>query len=216
MRDGGYRRPELWTVDGWRWRESERAEHPEYWQPERSGDNYLYYGIRGLRPIHPDEPVSAVSWYEANAYARWAGKRLPTEVEWEYAARFDPDTGLSRHWPWGNAWEAQTEPGSLADFGLRNDGPSPTGSCPEGASAFGVQDMAGSVWEWTSSAFLPYPGFSAFPYDGYSKEHMDGRHFVCKGGSWATSGTILRSAFRNWYVPTYRQGFLGLRCAASE
>jgi iron(II)-dependent oxidoreductase len=214
MSDGGYRRPELWTADGWKWRVAERAEHPEYWSATNSGD-YLYYGIKGLRQIHPEEPVSAVSWYEADAYARWAGKRLPTEAEWEYAARFDRESGLSRYWPWGSYWDQGQGTSSPADFGLQNDSPLPAGSHPDGASAFGLQDMAGSVWEWTASPFLPYPGFEAFPYDGYSKEHMDGRHFVCKGGSWATSDTILRSAFRNWYVPSYRQGFLGLRCAAS-
>jgi iron(II)-dependent oxidoreductase len=209
MSDGGYERPELWTADGWRWRIAEQATRPEYWQPTRRGDSFFYYGINGPRPIHPNEPVSAISWFEADAFARWAGKRLPTEAEWEYAARFDPATEHSRLWPWGDVCEDH------ADFDILHDGPLPVGSFPGGASAFGLQDMAGSVWEWTATPFSPYPGFEAFPYDGYSKEHMDGRHFVCRGGSWATSGTILRSAFRNWYIPGYRQGFLGLRCASS-
>lgn len=209
MSDGGYQRSELWTDDGWKWRELEQAVRPEYWQRTQGGDDYFYYGANGPRSIHTNEPISAISWHEADAFARWAGKRLPTEAEWEYAARFDPATGQSRLWPWGDFCEPH------ADFGLQHDGPLPVGSHFEGASALGLQDMAGSVWEWTASPFLPYPGFEAFPYNGYSKDHMDGQHFVCRGGSWATSGTISRSAFRNWYVPGYRQGFLGLRCAAS-
>jgi iron(II)-dependent oxidoreductase len=216
MTDGGYQRPELWSPDGWSWREAEQVVHPEYWQPTRGGKSYLYYGIKGLRLIPPEEPVSAVSWYEADAYARWAGKRLPTEAEWEFAARFVPVTEESRIYPWGDDWAPGPRPGALADFDLQSEGPLTVGSRPFGKNGFGLQDMAGSVWEWTASSFLPYPGFEAFPYDGYSKEHMDGRHFVCKGGSWATSGTILRSSFRNWYIPSYRQGFLGLRCAISR
>ena len=159
--------------------------------------------------MHPDEPVYSVSWYEADAYARWAGNRLPTEAEWEYAATYDPQTGQSRRYPWG----AEEPDKTRASFGLSAWQPGAVGKRPQGASAFGLLDMAGGVWEWTATPFLPYPGFEAFPYDGYSKEHMDGNHFVCRGGSWATAGPILRCSFRNWYVPTYRQGFLGLRCA---
>lgn len=206
--DGGYRRPALWTAQGWAWRTQEGAEHPEYWQPD-GGAGYRYFGPQGLRDISPDEPVSSIGWYEADAYARWAGKRLPTEAEWEFAAAYDPATGRSRRYPWGD--DAPTE--AQADFGLSGGSPAPAGSHPRGASALGALDMAGGVWEWTASPFLPYPGFDAFPYDGYSKDHMDGNHFVCRGGSWATSGGLLRCSFRNWYVPTYRQGFLGLRCA---
>jgi iron(II)-dependent oxidoreductase len=159
--------------------------------------------------MYPEEPVCGISWYEADAYARWAGKRLPTEAEWEYASAREPALKQSRRYPWG---DRRPNPDD-ASFGLAGWNPDPVGAHPDGQSGLGLLDMAGGVWEWTASPFLPYPGFVAFPYDGYSKEHMDGNHFVCRGGSWATSGPILRCAFRNWYVPTYRQGFLGLRCA---
>jgi iron(II)-dependent oxidoreductase len=164
MRDGGYKRPELWTPDGWQWRGQENATAPEYWIATADAQAFAYAGPRGLREIAPEEPASSISWYEADAYARWIGKRLPTEAEWEFAHRDS-------------------------------------------------EEVAGSVWHWTASPFLPYPGFKAFPYDGYSLEHMDGKHFVCRGGSWATDACIRRRTFRNWYVPTYRQGLLGVRCA---
>lgn len=194
--DGGYERPELWTEAGWAWRSAEGAQHPEYWirQPE----GWAYYGPWGPRALHPDEPAGSISAHEADAYASWAGKRLPTEAEWEYAA----SAGI---FPWGDALPTA----SLANHGLGNWGPTPVGR----EQANGLSDLAGNVWEWTSSAFLPYPGFCAYPYDGYSKDHMKGAHRVCRGGSWATSPGILRRSFRNWYVPTYRQGFLGVRLA---
>lgn len=207
LADGGYRRRELWTEDGWAWREQEDVTAPEYWH--RVSGGYAYLSRQGLRGIHPQEPVSCLSWHEANAYARWIGKRLPTEAEWEYAARFDPATGQSQTYPWGDRMPENHVRESL----LLGGRPEPVGTNPAEPSAYGLRDMAGGVWEWTATPFLPYPGFAAFPYDGYSKDHFDGKHFVCRGGSWATDGRILRCSFRNWYVPTYRQGFLGLRCA---
>lgn len=217
MIDGGYYRKNLWSEEGWAWRKKEDADRPEYWAKDVEGAGFICFGPLGARSIHPDEPVMGISWHEAQAFARWIGKRLPSETEWEFAARYQPSTSIgstgpespSSEFPWGD--HAPNE--SLAQFGLNSWGPDLVGNHPDGASAFGVRDMAGNVWEWCSTPFLPYPGFEAFPYDGYSREHMDGKHFVCRGGSWATAAPNLRSSFRNWYVPTYRQGFLGLRCA---
>lgn len=206
MADGGYNRPSLWSAAGWEWRCTEDCRLPEYWV-ERP-DGYATYNPAGLRPILPDEPVASISWFEAEAFAEWAGARLLTEAEWEYVAAFEPAGSSPRRYPWGD------EPvGNRAANGLRSWEGCPVGTFPMGASVFGVEDLAGGVWEWTSSMFLPYPGFKAFPYDGYSKDHMKGGHRVCRGGSWASADPILRCSFRNWYVPGYRQGFLGTRLA---
>jgi gamma-glutamyl hercynylcysteine S-oxide synthase len=203
MGDGGYERPELWSAEGWAWRMKEEATAPEYWR--RCEGGWGYVGPQGLRALEPLEPAGSLSWFEAEAYCRWAGYRLPTEQEWEYAARGKE----ARRYPWGS----QEPTDRLASFGISSWTPGSVGTHPAGACPLGIQDLAGGLWEWTSSSFLPYPGFRAFPYPGYSQDHMHGEHRVCRGGSWATSAWILRSSFRNWYVPTYRQGFLGLRCA---
>jgi iron(II)-dependent oxidoreductase len=148
---------------------------------------HFIYGPTGLRAIHPDEPVASVSWHEAQAFAQWRGARLPTEEERELIAHgASPRTVAPREGP---------DPVSATD---------------------GVGELLACIWEWTCSPFMPYHGFEAFPYDGYSLTHMDGRHYVCRGGSWATSAPILRPTFRNWYLPGYRQGFLGLRLAADN
>ncbi|CAN5648165.1 ergothioneine biosynthesis protein EgtB [soil metagenome] len=186
---GGYQNRSVWSEEGWGWRESEQAEKPEYWMHQEDGWGTV--GPQGIRALHPDEPAQSISWYEAEAFANWRGARLPTEFEWEWLRRRSSDRGaIHGIEPWGGHPVGQTEP-----------------------SQDGIYDLAGNSWEWTSSPFLPYPGFEAFPYDGYSKDHMKGAHRVCRGGSWATSPGILRSSFRNWYVPTYRQGFLGVRLA---
>lgn len=206
LRADGYGRQELWSAEGWAWRTSEAAAMPEYWVS--NGEAISYCAADGLRQIDPSEPVTALSWYEADAYARWTGKRLPTEAELEFAAGFDPKYGRMRCYPWG---DEETYGSQTAIAGIYR-------SCEQTAllsqnSAWGVRDIVGSVWCWTSSTFMPYPGFEAYPYDGYSKDHMDGCHYVCRAGSRATDRRILRCSFRNWYVPTYRQGLLGMRCA---
>ncbi len=202
MAEDGYHRPEFWSDAGWQWRATEDATKPEYWIIEEG--QFAIVSPAGVRAIHPEEPVGSISWHEAKAFARWAGQRLPTEEEWELAAVAGSH---SRRFPWGDRVPSP----ELASYGLADWGPRPAASYP--ANPNGLQGMAGGLWEWTSTPFLPYSGFEAFPYDGYSADHMKGEHRVCRGGSFATAGPILRGSFRNWYVPTYRQGFLGLRCA---
>jgi iron(II)-dependent oxidoreductase len=195
--DGGYRRRELWDEAGWAWVASSGVTAPEH-------------ASRRTVVMSPAAPVCGVNWYEASAYARWRGSRLPTEVEWEKAAAWCPATGETRRYPWGDAAPTRAH----ADHDAVRGVPAPVGSFPAGRSACGVLDMAGGVWEWTSSRFRPYDGFVAFPYRGYSQPHF-GVCRVLKGGSWATRGPLLRSSFRNFYPSDYRQGFLGFRCARS-
>ena len=203
---GGYEKAEYWTEAGAGWLAQSGARCPEYWVAH--GDFDFYCSPTGVRSMNPMEPVTSISWYEADAYARWAGKRLPTEAEWEFAAAYDPTTKSMQRYPWGD----DIRQAKNADCDLRTWGPA-TVAARRAPNALGLRGMAGGVWEWTSTPFLPYPGFEPFPYDGYSKEHMDGNHYVCRGGSWATDPRILRTSFRNWYVPSYRQGILGMRCA---
>ncbi|MCW5936563.1 MAG: SUMF1/EgtB/PvdO family nonheme iron enzyme [Fimbriimonadaceae bacterium] len=196
--DGGYKADRYWSSEGVAWREASSVVRPEYWLE----DLCHAYGVRGPRELEPDQPVQGVSWFEAEAFANWSGCRLPTEAEWE-------SLWGSARWPWG---EQDPTPDRA---NLRPQAEHPVPPPDGGATTSGVLGLAGGVWEWTSTPFSPYPGFSAFPYEGYSAAHMDGRHRVCRGGSWATSPAIARRTFRNWYVPTYRQGFLGVRLARS-
>jgi iron(II)-dependent oxidoreductase len=160
-------------------------------------------------PVPGDEPVMHVSWYEADAYARWAGRRLPTEAEWEKAARHDPATGTSRRFPWGDA-----EPSARhANLGQRYLQPAPAGSYPAGASPLGVRQLVGDVWEWTASDFRPYPGFRAFPYREYSEVFFGGDYKVLRGGAFGVDPAACRGTFRNWDYPIRRQIFSGFRCA---
>jgi iron(II)-dependent oxidoreductase len=153
--------------------------------------------------------VQHVCWYEAEAYARWSGKRLPTEVEWEKAARWDPATGRSRRYPWGDD-DPTPERANLGGVHLQ---PAPVGSYPSGASPLGVRQLIGDVWEWTSSDFRPYPGFRAFPYREYSEVFFGPDYKVLRGGSWAADRAAVRGTFRNWDYPIRRQIFSGFRCA---
>ncbi|HEX8744940.1 MAG TPA: ergothioneine biosynthesis protein EgtB [Thermoleophilaceae bacterium] len=198
LADGGYERRVLWSDAGWAWRVAEAAERPLHWSAD-GGERYCDL----IEPIDPNLPVMHVSWFEACAFARWAGRRLPTEHEWERAA------GPGRTWPWGD--EA---PGfARTNLGLTGWGPAPVGAYPAGASANGVLGMVGDAWEWTSSAFTAYPGFEAFPYDEYSAPFFGGEYRVLRGGSWATRGRAVTNAFRNWDLPGRRQIFSGVRLA---
>jgi gamma-glutamyl hercynylcysteine S-oxide synthase len=205
---GGYRDPRWWTPPGWEYISKARLAAPLYWQRGGAGQ-WLRRVFGRLEPVSPGEPVLHVSWYEADAYARWAGRRLPTEAEWEKAARFDPATGLTRRYPWG---DAEPEPG-LANLGQRFLRPAPAGSYPDGAAPSGARQLIGDVWEWTSSDFLPYPGFSAWPYREYSEVFFGPEYKVLRGGSFAVSPVACRGTFRNWDYPIRRQIFAGFRTA---
>jgi iron(II)-dependent oxidoreductase len=203
--DGGYGREQLWSPQGWAWRTGEDAEAPLYWERGADGWERVRFGRR--EPVPPDEPVQHVCWYEADAFARWAGKRLPTEAEWERAASWD-DRGGKNRYPWGDEWT-----GHEANLGRRRLAPAPAGSYPEGESAAGCLQLAGDVWEWTSSCFEAYPGFTAFPYREYSEVFFGTEYRVLRGGSWATDPLVARTSFRNWDFPIRRQIFAGFRCA---
>ncbi len=208
MGDGGYRRRELWTDDGWLWLAESRVSHPAQWVRLADGA----WGERAfgrLAPLVLDRPVVHVSWFEAAAYARWAGKRLPTEAEWEKAAAWDLERRVARRYPWGEAPPSAAR----ANLGQRTFAPSAVGAYPEGQSYFGCHQMLGDVWEWTASDFLPYPGFEAFPYPEYSAVHFGRGYKVLRGGSWATQPIVARCTFRNWDLPQRRQIFAGFRCA---
>ncbi len=205
--DGGYDEPRWWTDGGWAWRNKAGLRAPEFWRAEGGGRwSRNRFGWREDLPL--DEPVQHVCWYEADAYARWAGGRLPTEAEWEKAASWSPE-GVKRRWPWG-----LDEPtAERANLGGHHFGPAPVGAYPAGVSGYGCHQMIGDVWEWTSSDFEPYPGFVTFPYREYSEVFFGSGHKVLRGGSWATSPLAVRTTFRNWDYPIRRQIFAGFRCA---
>jgi len=204
VEDGGYVRRELWTDDGWAWREDNAIERPLYW----TGDGRVRSFDR-TEPLDPDLPVMHVSWYEADAYARWRGARLPTEAEWEKAASWDEAAGEKRRFPWGDERPDESV-ANLDQLGFR---PAPAGAYPDGASPYGVLGMAGDCWEWTSSEFGGYPGFRAWPYREYSEVFFGGGYRVLRGGSWASRPTMARTTLRNWDHPHRRQIFAGFRCA---
>ena len=208
MDDGGYRRQELWSRDGWEWIQTFGAEAPEYWSRRDGGWEVARFGVAG--PVDERRPVMHVCWFEADAYARWAGGRLPTEFEWEVAASWDPASGAALRLPWGEG----TATPALANLDQRLFDGAPVGSYPDGASPLGCEQMLGDVWEWTSSDFLAYPGFRAFPYSEYSEVFFGGPFKVLRGGSWATRPRVARPTFRNWDSPIKRQIFAGFRCAA--
>jgi iron(II)-dependent oxidoreductase len=211
---GGYRRPELRCEAGREWLAKVEAEFPLYWSP-RSGGGFWRRDFNRLVALEEHRPVLHVNWFEADAYCRFAGRRLPTEAEWEFAAACGhaprgKDTLLpKRRFPWGD------DPPSpeRAHLDARFLGCAEVGAYPVGDSVFGCRQMIGNVWEWTASDFLPYPGFSADPYREYS-EPWFGNHKVLRGGCFATRGRLLRNAWRNFYTPDRRDVWCGFRTAA--
>ncbi|MGI5185886.1 ergothioneine biosynthesis protein EgtB [Dactylosporangium sp. CA-152071] len=207
---GGYDQPRFWSAAGWEHRVSAGLEAPLHWT--RDGGDWHATTFGRTAPIVPDAPVVHVCFHEAAAYAAWAGRRLPTEAEWEKAARFDPATGRSRRYPWGDDDPTPRH----ANLGQRHLRPASVGAYPDGASPLGVHQLIGDVWEWVDSGFLPYPGFSAFPYREYSEVFFGGDYKMLRGGSFGTDRAACRGTFRNWDHPIRRQIFSGFRTASSS
>ena len=204
---GGYHDPRWWSTAGWDWRQESGLAHPGGWSREGTATwSVNRFGRR--HDLVLDEPVEHVCWHEAEAYARWCGKRLPTEAEWEKAASWGPD-GHKRPYPWG---DDEPTP-ARANLGQHHLGPAPVGAYPTGVSPWGCHQMIGDVWEWTASDFLSHPGFTSFPYREYSEVFYGPEYKVLRGGSWATHPTAVRTTFRNWDYPIRRQIFAGFRCA---
>jgi iron(II)-dependent oxidoreductase len=211
---GGYRVPALWSDAGWAWRERRNAERPVYWQARRDGV-WTARRHRAIEELAPHEPVVFVNWFEAEAWCRWAGRRLPSEAEWEAAAIGQPTAdgsrlaSLRRRWPWGE--EPPSPARANLDFAF--DRPIDVAALAPGDSAFGCRQMMGNVWEWTASDFLPFTGFSADPYKDYSQPWF-GTRKVLRGGAWATSARIARPAYRNFFTPDRNDVIAGFRTCA--
>lgn len=225
---GGYLERSLWTEAGWEWRTSEGLFGPQFWtliddatshDAELARDLTVAGGLAawvrrtslGSFEVDPSAPVIHVCAHEADAFARFAAARLPTEPEWEKAASWDPATGRSRRYPWGD----ETPTPERANLDQLAFGAHPIGSYPKGRSAVGCEQMLGDVWEWTASTFAPYAGFQAYPYAEYSEVFFGPDYRVLRGASWATRPAVARNTFRNWDYPIRRQIFAGFRLARS-
>ena len=204
---GGYHDRDHWSEEGWAWLQESEVAAPKHWR--RGGEGWTVLVMDRIRPLDPRRPVCHVCFHEAEAYSRFAGKRLPTELEWEAAATWDPDTGSKRSYPWG---EEPPTP-ELANIDALSFQTAPTGSYPRNVSPIGCYGMIGDVWEWTSSDFRAYPGYQTFPYPEYSEVFFGDEYKVLRGGAWATRAGAIRGTFRNWDYPIRRQIFSGLRCA---
>jgi ergothioneine biosynthesis protein EgtB len=206
---GGYETREFWSDEDWKWKTDNAISHPVFWK--RDGAEWLWRTMFDEVALPHDWPVY-VSQAEASAYARWAGKSLPTEAEWQRATCGTVD-GETRTYPGGSQPADVQVEAHLGNFDFSRWDPTPVNAFPEGRSAFGVDDMLGNGWEWTSTVFSPFAGFEAFPfYRGYSADFFDGKHFVMKGGSPRTAACMLRSTFRNWFQAHYQYVYAGFRC----
>ena len=202
--EGGYRRPDLWSEEGWKWREATRLEAPRYWRRDEA--RWMLRRFDRWVPVEIAAPMVHVSLHEALAFCRWAERRLPTEAEWEFAAR---NGGRADRFPWGDGLPQSAQVLDCAylaaSTGIEDPAPSKTG----------LRQMIGGTWEWTSSAFLPYAGFRPDPYKEYSKPWF-GSHYVLRGGSFATRARLVHNRFRNFYLPERADVFAGFRTCAIE
>ncbi|MBZ5596957.1 MAG: SUMF1/EgtB/PvdO family nonheme iron enzyme [Acidobacteriia bacterium] len=209
MAAGGYENRSLWADADWNWKTQHNINHPAFWRQQ--GETWYFRAMFEEVPLPLDWPVY-VSQAEASAYARWAGKALPSEAQWHRAAYGTPD-GDERAYPWGN----EAPSAKRGNFDLQSWDPAPVGAFPQGQSAFGVADLLGNGWEWTSSVFAPFSGFRPFSfYQGYSANFFDGQHYVMKGGSARTAACMLRRSFRNWFQPHYQYVYAGFRCVRNK
>lgn len=205
---GGYAEQKWWSSEGWSWRMQHQLSQPLYWKKMGPGWQRRLFDRMETLPEH--EPVIHVSWYEAEAWCRWAGRRLPTEAEWEFAAATAPGmTEKKRYFPWG---ELQGDASQANLFGVAGRC-LPVNACAAGDSGWGLRQMIGNVWEWTSDWFQPYPGFVRDPYADYS-EPWFGDHKVLRGGCHATRATVIRNTWRNFYKPGRNDVYAGFRSCA--
>ena len=203
---GGYDNRSLWNDEAWAWRTKESVEHPVFWR--REGNLWIYRTMFGEIRLPQEWPVY-VSHAEATAYAKWLGRKLPTEAQFHRTAYGTPEGRRERSYPWGEEAPSTVR----GNFDFKSWDPSPVGTHPAGASAFGVHDLVGNGWEWTRTEFMPFPGFTPMPfYPGYSANFFDGKHYVMKGGSPRTAACLLRRSFRNWFQPHYPYVYATFRC----
>ncbi len=205
---GGYERREWWSDEGWAWKEEHDICRPAGWTADGRE-----WRMDRCEPLDLDSPVVHVSWFEADAFARAHGARLPSEAEWEKAATWDQAAQTARARPWGDTADEDAGIFARANVDQRLYGRAPAGAYAAGASPAGCLGMVGDVWEWTASAFHAYPGFVAYPYKEYSEVFFGGDYRVLRGGSWATRARVATPAFRNWDHPQRRQIFSGFRIA---
>jgi iron(II)-dependent oxidoreductase len=201
---GGYQNREYWGEPGWQWRQGVDAHHPLYWRRETAG-GWCRRVFDTWRPLEPDVAMTNICWYEADAYCRWAGRRLPTEAEWELAASHRSDS-VKQAYPWSEQRLDETP----ANLDWRHGGCIAADALPEGQSPAGCRQMLGNTWEWTSSEFLPFAGFEAGPYREYSSP-LFGTTRVLRGGCWATRSRMINTTYRNYYGPDRRDVWAGFR-----
>jgi ergothioneine biosynthesis protein EgtB len=210
MEDGGYEDYRHWLADGWELVKEQQWNAPLYWRKEDNNNNNVWKkkDFRGLSNIDPDEPVVNISYYEADAYARWAGKRLPTEAEWEKAASWNEELQRKTLYPWGDQRPTPKHANLLESYLW---GPAKLGTYPAGKSYYGCHQMIGDVWEWTSSEYVLYPGFKS-KFSEYTDKWTINQK-VLRGGCFATSTAQTRNSYRNYFKPHERILFAGFRCA---
>jgi len=214
VEDGGYRERSIWSSEGWGWLQQSDQKHPAFWKKDGDG-KWLWRWFDQWMPLKPFLPMVHVNWYEANAYCKWAGRRLPSEAEWELAASSMPEperegfSGEKRWYPWGNNHPTPDH----ANLNSAVGGIVDVRAYPGGDSAFGLRQMIGNVWEWTADTFTAFPGYVIDPYDTYSEPSF-GQQKVLRGGCWATRPHVIRNTFRNFYTPDRNNIFAGFRTAA--